>query len=243
MPFRGANGGPADVVLKQTGDNSFEVMQPFWYDVPGTSISYEVWKGFATDLASAPWFFWWLFSSYGHQTRAALVHDTLVGSDARVQIPRKEADWVFYTALEDAPPDGDRGDFLRHQFAWVAVCVFGTMMQCARLLLGLFLANVLLLWFAFFAAILGGPWLSGRVWWIVFAGTALVGFLWKFNPQADRRLSARLWPVGAPALLLVTPATIVILATTAVLWLLEAPVSLVLHRWPPKFHPYMRIRL
>ncbi len=242
MPFRGAHGGKADVVLEQTADKQFKVMRPFWYDVPDTSTTYEVWKGFKTDLASVPWFFWWLVSSYGHQTRAALVHDTLIGKDARVKVRRKEADWVFYTALEDAPAGEPKGSWIRHQMAWVAVCLFGTMRERAKFLLALFLLNVVLLWFAVFAAIFGGPWWSSQLWWAAAAVAAVAGFLWKYNSEADRRLSGRLWPVGAVALLVVAPAVVTVLLTVLVVLIIETPFALALGR-KPSFHPYMRLRV
>ncbi len=99
-------------------------------------------SGFCTDLASVPWFFWWLVASYGRHTRAALVHDTLIGADAKDKVKRKYADWVLLTALEDTPAGEDRGSWLRHQLMWVAVCLFGTMRECSKALMALFLLQV-----------------------------------------------------------------------------------------------------
>jgi hypothetical protein len=235
MPFHALEGnGPAEVVLKQIGDNLFEVEEGFRYDLPDASATYEVPEGFHTDLASVPWFLWWLVASHGHHTRAALVHDTLIGSDALVEIPRKEADWVLYTALEDTAANEKKGSWMRHWMTWVAVCVFGTMRQCAKFLFALFLLNVVVVWFALISGLTGwDPWARGWVWWLVAGIAGAAGFLWAFNPQADRRLSSRLWPIGAIGLALVTPALIVVLATALIVAAIDlVPALKQGRRWP-----------
>jgi uncharacterized protein DUF1353 len=243
MPFYTLYGsGEAEVILKQIGDNSFEVMRGFRYDVPNSPKSYIVPAGFRTDLASVPWLLWWLVASHGRHTRAALVHDTLIGADASTQIPRKEADWILYTALEDTAPGEKKGSWLRHQMIWVAVCLFGTMRQCAKFLLALYLINLAVFWFAVITSLLGwSPWWSSRVGWIVAGAAGVAGFLWTFNPQADRRLAFRLWPVGAFALPLVTPAFVVALGTVALIAAVDALPALIQHRKWPIFPPY-RVR-
>src|SRR5207244_8687600 len=92
--------------------------------VPDVARVVVVWTDFVTDLASVPWPFWWLVASYGRHTRAAIVHDSLVGRGARIHVPRKTADHIFLVALED-DADGKHGSYVRHQLTWVAVCLFG----------------------------------------------------------------------------------------------------------------------
>jgi Protein of unknown function (DUF1353) len=223
MPFHALEGnGPAALVLKQIGDNLFEVEEGFRYDLPDGSAMYRVPKGFHTDLASVPWFLWWL------------VDDTLIGSDALVEIPRKEADWVLHTALEDTPRGEKKGSWMRHWMTWVAVCVFGTMLQCAKFLFALFLLNVVVFWFALISRLIGWePWARGWVWWLVAVIAGAAGFLWTFNPQADRRLSSHLWPIGAIGLALVTPALIIVLATALIVAAIDlVPALKQGRRWP-----------
>ena len=229
------------VVLRQVDDKSFEVRCPFRYDLPDGSASYIVPRRFRTDLASVPWLLWWLVASYGHHTRAALLHDTLVGDDAVVDVPRKDADWVFYTALEDPDPGEKKGSWLRHKMTWVAVCVFGTMRKCAPGSFALFLLNVALFWFALIAGIVGvidsSPWWPSWVWWVVAGALAVGGLLWTFNPQADRRLAIWLWPVGAGGLALVTPAVFFAGVTVLVVAIVDLP-SVLFGNRRLVIHPY-----
>jgi hypothetical protein len=118
-----------------------------------------------TDLASVPWFMWWLVASYGNHTRAALLHDALI-VDRRTEppVPRTTADRLFLNSLREA--DGKAGVF-RHWLMWAAVSVFGTMR--ARLWQPvLFCVHVLLLWAVFITAVASsvGPHLWHSPWTI-----------------------------------------------------------------------------
>ena len=42
---------------------------------------------------------------------------------------------MFLTALEDTPPGEKPGSWLRHQFMWAALCLFGTMRKGKALFL------------------------------------------------------------------------------------------------------------
>jgi len=238
MPFyRLRDDREADVIIKQHGDKSWEVRQEFRYVTPDGQ-TYIVPKRFCTDLASVPWFFWWLVASYGRHTRAALVHDTLIGPDAIVKVERKYADWILLTALDDTPEGERRGSWCRHQLMWVAVCLFGTMRQCSKALLGLFLLHVAVFWVSFASVLLGwSPFGWQAVPWVGVVAVGALGFAWTFNPQADRRLASRLWPVGAVGLPLVLPAVLLVGATAVVIWVLDVIPAIVQGRGVPPIGP------
>lgn len=127
-----------------------------------------------TDLASVPWFMWWLIASYGNHTRAALLHDALI-VDRRLQppVPRTTADRLFLNSLREA--DGKAGVF-RHWLMWAAVSVFGTMRSRIWRPI-LFCAHVLLLWACFTTAVAMslGPhvWHSPWTLWRISGATLL----------------------------------------------------------------------
>ena len=50
---------------------------------------------------------------------------------------------------------------------------------------------------------------------------AAVGFVWKLNPFAARKVAGRLWPVGAIALPAVVPAVALVLATSLLVWVVD----------------------
>jgi Protein of unknown function (DUF1353) len=103
-----------------------------------------------TDLASVPWFMWWLVASYGNHTRAALLHDALiVDPPVRPPVPRTTADRLFLNSLREA--DGKAGAF-RHWLMWAAVSVFGTMRRRPWQPV-LFCLHVLLLWASLITAV------------------------------------------------------------------------------------------
>jgi hypothetical protein len=99
---------PPEIVLRSVGSAKFQLLQSFGYCGPSTSARYEITRhdptqppngNNATDFASVPSLFWWLIASYGHQTRAALIHDQLwdaPGAD------RETANLVFRDALAES---------------------------------------------------------------------------------------------------------------------------------------------
>jgi len=146
-----------------------------------------------TDLASVPWFMWWLIASYGNHTRAALLHDALI-VDRRLEppVPRTTADRLFLNSLREA--DGKAGVF-RHWLMWAAVSVFGTMRSRIWKPI-LFCAHVLLLWGFFITAVAAsvGPhiWQSPWTLWRITGATLLtllaifgfafvMGLCWRFG--------------------------------------------------------------
>jgi hypothetical protein len=58
-------------------------------------------KGFAFDGASAPRMFWGIIPPFKRTKKAACIHDWLC-VNAKSKEDRKEADKIFYRALEDA---------------------------------------------------------------------------------------------------------------------------------------------
>ena len=81
-----------------------------------------------TDLASVPWFMWWLIASYGNHTRAALLHDALYADGGLGEVPpvpRAEADRLFLAALRE--PEQEKPGVFRHWLMWAAVSLFGNM--------------------------------------------------------------------------------------------------------------------
>ncbi len=97
-------------MLRQVGDDSFEVAEPFTYDDGTITVHVPYRPGATTDLASIPFFMAWFVPVNGRHTPAALVHDTLLGDIfARVRSRaisvseagdlRADADDVFLTAM------------------------------------------------------------------------------------------------------------------------------------------------
>ncbi len=243
MPFYPLPGNEsANVQLEQSGAKRFVVVRGFLYRLPDGSDDFAVTAGMETDLASVPWSLWWLVASYGRHTRAALVHDSLIGDDAAKIVERKYADWVFLTALEDTPPGEKPGSWLRHQFMWAAVCLFGTMREGKALFLFVaFLAQLALFWAALIMALVGWmPWGLTDKRWIVVAVVWLAGFLWAFNPFADRRAGWKLWPLAVIGLPLVAPAGIAVWATVIFIWLVEYVPSKLSGRGTPPIVPTYR---
>ena len=52
-------------------------------------------KGFRTDLASVPRFFWWIIPPMGRHTQAAVIHDHL----CNIGHPWKESAEIFYDLM------------------------------------------------------------------------------------------------------------------------------------------------
>jgi hypothetical protein len=233
MPFEaiGSRGqSPERLTLEQIGEKRFRLVKGFRYHVPDTAVvppkvrDIELPDLFETDIASVPWVFWWLIASYGSHARAAIVHDALVGAPVVVVTDRKIADYVLLIALEEPSEfDGKHGSYIRHQLTWAAVCLFGTMLCEAKLLLTLFLLMVAGFWFASVGAIISWlPWWSLSGWeWIPAVSLGLAGFLWKFNPFAERKVAGRLWPIGVVGLPTLAPALVLVLVTSGAVWLVD----------------------
>ena len=130
--------------------------------------------GGSTDLASVPWFMWWLVASYGNHTRAALLHDSLyVNQGEEEPVPKATADRLFLTAMRE--PEQKTGVF-RHWLMWAAVSLFGNM---NRLLGGCCAVQVLSAWLLTVGGIAWawGPTAAWSWWKIVLAVVAVVVLL------------------------------------------------------------------
>jgi hypothetical protein len=221
---------PERLTLEQIEEKKFRLVKGFRYHVTDTAIvppnvrDIDLPDSWETDIASVPWVFWWLVASYGSHTRAAIVHDALWGDPVVVATDRKIADYILLVALEEPSEfDGKHGSYIRHQLTWAAVCLFGTMLCEAKLLLTLFLLMVAGFWFASVGAIGGSlPWGSLNGWeWVPAVVLGLAGFLWKFNPFAERKVAGRLWPIGVVGLPVLAPALLLVLITSGAVWLVD----------------------
>jgi hypothetical protein len=92
---------PDEMLARKTNGPLWELVQMFryrsavlgWVMVPA---------GFATDLASVPWFARWYVSRDGEHTKPAVIHDYLYSPESAAVFPdlsRAQADRVFYEAL------------------------------------------------------------------------------------------------------------------------------------------------
>jgi len=97
---------PARIVLRQVGDDQFELAEPFSFTTADGTRKIAVTADLLgrTDLASVPTFLGWFARRHGRHTPAALLHDQLVTADpARLPVdlrmPRAEADLLFRDAL------------------------------------------------------------------------------------------------------------------------------------------------
>jgi Protein of unknown function (DUF1353) len=109
MPF-----DPADrrLELRVIPPNRFQLLKRFSYTDPKKRLHVITPNGVGnTDLASVPWFLWWFVASYGRHTAAALVHDQLIET-----IDRRQADWVFRSALKESGTG-----LFRRWLMWAAV--------------------------------------------------------------------------------------------------------------------------
>jgi hypothetical protein len=108
----------ARVVLLQTDDTHFSLVEGFRY--MGKAGAWTVMPTDLpdTDLASIPPFLGWFASRYGTHTLAALLHDHLVRNGSRTdpRCARSEADHVFGIALDELGVP-----FLRAKLMWAAV--------------------------------------------------------------------------------------------------------------------------
>lgn len=139
-------------------------------------------NGGRTDLASVPWFMWWLVASYGNHTRATLLHDVLIADRGEPEpVPRTTADRLFLTALRE--PGQRKAGAFRHWVMWAAVSVFGTLRPWPLRLL--FVAHAMAFWVALVAAfswawgptIWSGEWTAGQLARAVALTALIVVFL------------------------------------------------------------------
>jgi hypothetical protein len=216
VPFiklEGEGPGLPEVVLKQVGPNSFQLLHGFRYQVPPDGIIYAVpahdpnlppdAPNNSTDLASVPFWLWWFVASYGLHTRAALLHDQLVDV---AELDRAQADRIFRLALEDS-----KVRWMRRWLMWTAVSI-ATMALKARARFAAF-AGMLVLLIGLLAAWAFGwlPDLPGGVRaWVPALVALFAGFAF-----------GRLWPLTVAGLLLITAPTIVVWTVLIVVWLLD----------------------
>ncbi len=214
----------------------------FGYRTPDDdSREFVVPDGMPTDLASVPFLFSWLVARYGRHTRAGLVHDSFMRTREGRKYPRKFADWVFYRALEDPPPGEKVGSWTRHQLMWAAVCLFGTMKVQRKLLLALFITQLVAFWASVVVATAHWrlPVVHGHTWYLA-AAIGVLGLLWRFNPGADRRLAGRLWPIALAGMPAVAPAVVWVGLTLALIWGVEVIPSVLAHRGVPPIGPTVK---
>jgi uncharacterized protein DUF1353 len=217
MPFLKLDGegpGEPDVVLKQVGPNSFQLLHGFRYQVPPNGVIHLVPAhdpnrpptdpNNSTDLASVPFWLWWFVASYGLHTRAALLHDQLV--DVK-QIDRVEADRVFRLALEES-----KVRWMRRWLMWAAVSL-ATMALKKRARFVAFLGT-LVLFFGLLAAWWPLGWLSDLPGDVPAWALALVVFVAGFA-------LGLLWPLAVVGLVLIAAPTILVLAVLFIVALLD----------------------
>jgi hypothetical protein len=107
---------------------SYNVAQGYWIlleDFTYTDNYYhiKVPKGFKTDLASIPRFFWRLIAPFELSLAAPLVHDYLYRHGGNVpsgNFTRSDADWFFLSIMRE-----ERVPAWRRWAAYVAVRLFG----------------------------------------------------------------------------------------------------------------------
>ena len=100
---------PARLLLRQVGDDDFQLGGPFLFTHPVTGREIPVSADLLTetDLASVPAFLGWFVRRHGRHTFAALMHDELI-TDKPESLPeplrmsRAEADLQFRDALVDS---------------------------------------------------------------------------------------------------------------------------------------------
>ena len=107
-------GFESELVVQQTGDFDWKVMQPLQYR--GNTDAIVVPTGSETDFASIPEIFQWLLPRSGRYTKPAVLHDYLCRHGDDVGCPVEDADGVFRRSMAelDVP-------FLRRWVMWAAV--------------------------------------------------------------------------------------------------------------------------
>jgi hypothetical protein len=112
--------------------------------------------------------------------------------------------------------------------------------ELALFVFGLFMAQLALLWAALIMALVGWmPWGLDDYRWIVVvvAVVGLAGFVWSFNPFADRRAAWKLWPLAVLGLPLVAPAAIAVWTTVIFIFVVEFVPSKLAGRGTPPIVP------
>lgn len=169
-------------------------------------------RGGETDLASVPWFMWWLIASYGNHTKATLLHDSLIVAKGTPPVPRTTADRLLLTALREP---GQKSGAFRHWLMWVAVSVFGTMRRPFFVRTALFVFHVFAVWVLLVIALVWAwgssiwPDSGGRQVVIVAAITIaallfllLLGFTWRARVDVT---GGWLMPMGVIAAVILVP--------------------------------------
>jgi hypothetical protein len=103
-----------DVVVKQTSDEQWELVDPLIYE--GNRDAFLVQAGFSTDLASVPRPVVWLLPRYGRYTKAAILHDYLCHEARAGLFNRYDADGIFRRAMRELSVS-----FVRRWMMWAAV--------------------------------------------------------------------------------------------------------------------------
>jgi hypothetical protein len=227
--------GEPDIIVRQVGPNTFQLVDGFAYEVPGWDRPpYEV-PGHdlteppksakvadnSTDLASVPYVFWWFIASHGRHTRAALLHDYLV--DAPKVISRRDADTVFRIALEEADVP-----WLRRWLMWTAVSLATNAKSWwGRLYVGSFLLFLAAFVFGllYWAFGWGERWFDSADWWPFARHDWLP---WGGEPWLPAAVvavaglwGARRWLLALLGLVLVGPPTVLVLAVIGIVWLID----------------------
>lgn len=100
------------VSVAQISPTDWRLLEPVVYR--GRDETFTVPRGFVTDFASVPRIFFWLVPTYGVYTKAAILHDYLIGRPDLIS--RADADGIFRrTLLELGVP------FVRRWMMWAAV--------------------------------------------------------------------------------------------------------------------------
>lgn len=109
------------VVLRQIGEQRWRLEASVTFVTPGhlkiNPPRVSVHRGFETDLASIPQFFWNVLPPFGTYTAAAIVHDFLYDIQ---RTTRGQADGAFLAAMQSLGV----GWWRRHGM-WFAVRLFG----------------------------------------------------------------------------------------------------------------------
>lgn len=230
---------PPAVVLEAAGWEDFKLLTTFTFqDKDGVAtVTRPSDEDHTTDLASVPKLFWGLLAPYGHQLRAALLHDQLC-MEARAKPDgekvryRREADDLFREALNDSDVSILRrntfwagvtfGRFLAFQKRWASLIVVAALVST----LAFWISVVRLFRVGFLDGELSGLQKPLTTFVIVLLASALL--LWK-----DRRFALTALLISP----LVMPVGLLTLATQIVLYLLDWILTLLLARKTKKLVP------
>jgi hypothetical protein len=194
--------------LEQLDAKSFCVIHGFIYKVPDRlNVKYTVPSGQRTDLGSVPFFLLWLVQSYGRHTFAVILHDYLWREKPN-GICRVEANHLLRLALYELTVP-----FVRLWIMWTAVSLADLWMRK-----GWWRARLV----AWVMAILGLDIIAGlvvttggRQLYAILAGIAGVAALVLILPRLP------VIAIGLPALFLLIPSILVVLAMVAIYQVFE----------------------